>query len=140
MKVKEVWTDLEFEEMGWHDSRIYSLSLPTEQFLFKLDIDYIFKWVEDGSGGFNFWVSPCDLVFENVFNFKVEIDFRDTHLLYISNIERSNPRLSQNGKMKIWDYLIEADNGNISFSSSGYKQRVRDQPVFSEALDIAESR
>lgn len=135
MKVKNTWTDDEFEDLGWHDCRLYAIQLPDENFKLSFDVDYIFKW-EKESDQFKFWVSPCDLVFSNVSGLKVDLDYRDSMLMFISEVKRSNPRLSPNGKVTIWDYLIECDNGDIAFSATGFRQTVRSQPVLSESQDL----
>ncbi len=44
---KSIWTDLDFENMGWHDSRIHSVAFG-ENFELIFDIDYIFKWLSVG--------------------------------------------------------------------------------------------
>lgn len=41
---KYLWTEEDFNQMGWHDSNIYAIAFG-ENFEFKLDIDYIFQWV-----------------------------------------------------------------------------------------------
>jgi len=30
MNVKEIWTEQDFGEMGWHDSSIFTISFPDE--------------------------------------------------------------------------------------------------------------
>lgn len=131
MDVKELWETEDFEEMGWHDARIYSIVVPGEDYKLKLDIDYIFKWELKGEF-FNFWVSPCSLSFLDVSDLKINIDFKNNLMLFISDINRFNERLSPKGKFTVWDYEIECDNGMISFSATGYEQQVRKPPVFSE--------
>ncbi len=140
MKVRERWFDSDFSDMGWHDARLYAVALPDEDFKLTLDIDYIFKWEKLYDSVTGFWVSPCDLIFGNVSSFKVSIDFGDTNLLFISDIQRKNKRLTPNGKYSEWDYQIQCDNGLISFSATGFEQRVRKQPVLSKTQDLARNR
>lgn len=137
MKVKKKWTDLDFEEMGWHDSIIYSISFPNNDQRLSLDIDYIFKWVLDQETNlYKFWVSPCQLIFESVMYLKIDIDFSNSIGIYISDIKRKNPQLSPNGKNILWDYLILTDKGQISFQALGYNQIVNEQPVFINSQTI----
>ena len=138
--VKEVWRDDDFDEMGWHDSRLYELSFPDEEFQIKFDIDYIFKWEKSSGSITGFWVSPCDLIFENVANFCVDIDFKNNTLIFISEIKRTNKRSTPNGRLVEWDYEMECDNGLIRFSSTGFKQRIRKQPILSESQDLGKPR
>ncbi|WP_295231451.1 hypothetical protein [uncultured Chryseobacterium sp.] len=134
MEVKNIWTDIDFEEMGWHDSHIYSILFPDERLKLVLDIDYIFKWVlNEETGFYNFWVSPCSLIFMDVLNLKIDINFENSIGLNIEDINRSNPRLSANGEVTLWDYSISTDIGAITFKSSGYKQQVKQQPVYSSS-------
>lgn len=140
MYVKTIWTNSDFESMGWHDCRLYGFVIPDEDFKLSFDIDYIFKWEKSSGKVTGYWVSPCDLVFESVSNFKVEMDFKDSMLLFIININRTNKRSTPNGKLTEWDYEIECDNGLISFSSIGCNQRVRKQPILSASQDLNKDR
>ncbi|WP_447635657.1 hypothetical protein [Flavobacterium microcysteis] len=134
MNVKEIWTDADFEEMGWHDSYIHAISLLNENLEFCLDIDYLFKWVlDDQSNLYNFWVSPCTLLFLNVLNLKIDIDFQNTVGLDILDINRNNPRTSSDKEKTLWDFEIITDKGYITFESSGYKQVVKKQPILSQS-------
>lgn len=139
MDVKEIWTDSEFDDLGWHDCRLYAIKFPDENLKLSFDIDYIFKW-EKVSEHFKFWVAPCDLVFSDVLGLKINMDYKDSIPMYISEVKRSNPRISPNGKVTIWDYFIECDIGQIFFSSTGFQQKIRSQPVLSESQDLKESR
>ena len=42
---KAVWTDGDFEAMGWHDARLYSFLTLPDTFELAFDIDYIVQWV-----------------------------------------------------------------------------------------------
>jgi hypothetical protein len=44
---KSLWTEKDFDTMGWHDSFVYGISFG-ENFQLLFDIDYIFKWVLTG--------------------------------------------------------------------------------------------
>jgi hypothetical protein len=136
MEVKNIWTEIDFEVMGWHDSRLYSIKFPDDNFQLKFDIDYIFQWIQEDKNSFKFWISPSNLIFNNVNNLKINIDFRNFIGLTILDIERGNSRMSPNGKITIWDYVIETDNGVISFSSTGFQQEIREQPVLSNTQYI----
>ena len=120
--------------MGWHDNYLYSISFPDENQKLIFDIDYIFKWVLDETSNlYSFWVSPSTLTFINVLNLKIDLNFQNSVGLDILDIDRSNPRLSLNGKITLWDYSILTDKGSISFESSGYIQNIRKQPVLSNS-------
>lgn len=134
MNIKELWTETDFEDMGWQDSHIHAISFPNEDLELSLDIDYLFKWSrDDKSNLYNFWVSPCILFFFNVLNLKISIDFQNTIGLDILEINRQDPHLSPNGKMTLWIFEIVTDKGCIEFESSGYRQVVKKQPIFSQS-------
>ncbi|MGS2765235.1 hypothetical protein [Sinomicrobium sp. M5D2P9] len=134
MNIKEIWSEADFEEMGWHDSHIHAISFPNNDLELSLDIDYLFKSIlDDTSSLYNFWVSPCILLFFNVLNLKISIDFQNTIGLDILDINRLNPRLSPNGKMTLWDFEIVTEKGYIKFESSGYRQVVKKQPMLSQS-------
>lgn len=63
---KYLWTDADFEQMGWHDNTIYQINLTKDDL--ELDIDYIFQWNEPDVEGlpFTFWISPSTLIFTDV--------------------------------------------------------------------------
>ncbi|QWW68956.1 hypothetical protein [Rhizobium sp. WYJ-E13] len=136
MVEKEIWTNEDFDVMGWHDCRLYSISLPNESFDLKIDIDYIFKWEKRGDRFFGFWVSECDLTFHQVFDFKITIEPENTTPTIISDITRKNVRPTPSGELFVWDYEIELDKGVICFSATGFTQKLRSQPVFSESQNL----
>ncbi len=63
---KSVWTEQDYEVMGWHDCRLWAMVADIDAFEFSLDLDYIFKWVQPGPGEtyFKFWVCPVTMVFK----------------------------------------------------------------------------
>ncbi len=131
---KSLLTEVDFDNMGWHDSFIYALSLGERNEL-TFDIDYIFKWINPSGERkfFRFWVSPCTLVFENVYDLKIDIEVSEPFKLEITDINRNNPQRPKNAdyiKCDIeYDWTIETNQGEITFKSIGYKQFVRQTPV-----------
>jgi|SRR5687767_7340153 len=92
---KSLWTEADFEIMGWHDARIYALAFLEETFEFALDIDYILEWVKPvpPAERFTFWVSPCTLVFENVSELEIDLaPYVDLTIDDISSGESFVPR------------------------------------------------
>ena len=139
---KEIWTAKDFEVMGWHDNRIYSMAFFREQHQFRLDIDYIFEWVKSAEGtGFEaFWISPSTLCFENISETKINIDMASYSDLEISEIRREHLGKTPNGVYEWWCYKIETNVGLISLKSTGYNMYVRANPISSKSLDIFENR
>jgi hypothetical protein len=129
---KLIWDDSDFEQMGWHDSKIYAMSFEGDKFELALDIDYIVKWVnpDGGEPNFKFWVAPATLIFRNVY----DLNFSQHSLDFeIQDIYRDNPVKPKNAKyvegQMEYDWRIETTSGEITFKSGGYKQYFRKEPV-----------
>lgn len=137
MTVKEIWTEADFAEMGWHDSQLYAIHFPRMDTVLKLDIDYIFEWVlDEANKRFSFWVAPCTLCFRGVITLKVDLDFDHQVGLEILDIERFDPVPYPDGQVIDWTYKISTSNGDITFASTGYEQLVRRQPVFQDGQSL----
>jgi hypothetical protein len=137
---KWVWTEADFENMSWHDSRIYALAFSPDTFELLLDIDYIFQWVnpEQGENSFRFWVAPATLVFRNVY--EVEFDVLTTTGLEIDNLTRSEPRAPRNAayieRDVEWSWTIDCQQGDIKLWSIGYNQYIRSTPQFGQTQKL----
>jgi len=120
---KWIWTEKDFDAMGWHDATVYGLQL--EQNL-ALDIDYIFQWNPPEIEGlpFTFWIAPCTLIFERLTDLSFELTgtFNATYL-EIADIERVTT-----GQTTRW--TIDTHQGAIMFNADSFKQIVRRQPCF----------
>jgi hypothetical protein len=138
---KNIWTEQDFESMGWHDSKIYGIAFE-EKSEFVLDIDYIFMWIKptEDQQAFKFWVSPCTLVFENVYNLNLDIEMSEPFEIQISDVSRNNPQRPKNADFIHrdieYDWKMETNNGEISFTSIGYKQYVRELPKLLDSQTI----
>ncbi|MCP2028386.1 hypothetical protein L1276_003556 [Flavobacterium sp. HSC-32F16] len=135
---KNIWTESDFEQMGWHDCYIHAFAIDSDAYddFIKsdllLDIDYIFKWVltEDKSH-YCFWVAPCTLIFTEVTDLKIQYGSGTSFLpeLEISHISREE-KIYENG-YKSWHWQIElVGNSFISFDSTGYKQIIKRTPSY----------
>ncbi len=141
---KRIWSESDFDVMGWHDSTIHSLAFYPETFEFALDLDYIFKWVdpEVEGGYYSFWVAPATIVFENVYD--LAIDAEPGLGLEVADITRSDPARPKNseqiGKESEWTWTVECQEGRISFKAAGYKMFVRSAPVIQgqQSLDLVD--
>ncbi|MBQ4804095.1 hypothetical protein J8L88_14630 [Aquimarina sp. MMG015] len=132
MEIKDKWTDADFDIMGWHDSRLYQIKFPDENYNFTLFLDYIFKWEKQNDETFKFLVSPCELKFENISNFKMSLSFENFLEIFIVEIRREKLGLTPNKKMMEWKYIIETDRGDIEFESTGFKMNLISQPILSD--------
>lgn len=118
---KRIWTEEDFEIMGWHDATIHATKLDTD---LKLDIDYIFQWNKPEVEGFmyTFYIAPCILTFKAVRNLTFELDHSLGSLFEISDINRE-----EDEEEPLW--TIETQHGYISFNSLSYTQLVRQDPT-----------
>jgi hypothetical protein len=141
---KSIWDDGDFEQMSWHDVTIHGIAFGPGEYELSLDIDYIFSWVHPAEGEtyFRFWVAPCTLVFENVYDLHLEADPYGSTMLEVDHIRRNDPRAPKNaefvGRGVEWQWTLECHNGEVSFRSVGFKQYVRSAPVLTQqqSLDL----
>jgi hypothetical protein len=127
---KWVWTDADFETMGWHDASIYAMQLNAD---LALDVDYIFKWNQPETEGFQFtfFVAPCTLIFKDV----RDVSFDLNTSFYYKPIEVADIDREVIGDQQY--YTIDTREGHLSFSASGYRQFVRMYPSFQLGQTIA---
>ena len=131
---KPVWTEADFEQMGWHDVHVRAIAFHPESFELWLDIDYIFSWVDpQGSDKhYSFWLAPATLVFENVYDLKFDIESHDGDL-ELQGIERGEASTPRNAatiaKQTEWRWLLDFNEGQIVFRSVGFSQFTRRSPV-----------
>lgn len=119
--------------MGWHDCRIYRVEFPIVEnnLALRFDIDYLFEWVlDEGTGFYKFWRSPCELTFMGVLELKIDLDFQEHVGIDVQEISRSKV---ENATASYWKYMISTDHGEISFVCDGIEQLVLEQPVFSDS-------
>jgi hypothetical protein len=137
---KLIWNENDFEQMGWHDNKIYALAFKDEDFEFVLDIDYILKWVqpEKNDTQFKFWVVPATLVFRNVWDLNINLE--SNVKLEIQDLFRENPHPPKNAKhieeSTEYDWRIETHSGEITFKSVGFKLYFRKSPVLLDSTKI----
>ena len=140
---KLIWTESDFEIMGWHDCHIHAIAFDelSEKFELVLDLDYIFKWIDPiaPQKNYSFWIAPCTLIFENVHS--LSLDLQSVDGLEIDNVSRANVRVPRNSEFihrdKEWDWTIECQEGTITFCSVGFKQFVRSPPVRNDAQSLS---
>ena len=116
---KRIWTNSDFDQMGWHDNHIYKIRLTED---LEMDIDYIFKWNQPDLEGlpFTFWIAPATLVFKNIKNLRFEFNIGFEDNLEIQDIERENKN----------QWIVITRQGDIQFTSEGFEQFIRQDPSF----------
>ncbi|MEO9022808.1 MAG: hypothetical protein ABI237_18160 [Ginsengibacter sp.] len=136
---RALWTENDFEEMNWHDNKIYAISFLKEENQISFDIDYILEWIEQKKkkSCFKFLIVPATLVFRNVYEFSMSLSLVD---ITIDSIYRNNPTKPKNAAHIVdqieYDWVIETTNGEIVFKSVGYKQYARQKPRLNENQSI----
>lgn len=130
---KSVWTEDDFEQMGWHDASVHAMAFSTDTFELLLDIDYIYAWVDPQppEEHFTFWVSPCTLVFSNVYDFSAAIELsQGFEISDLSRIDETRPKNSDHIKReKEWKWIFDCHQGEFSFRSVGFQQITRKKPI-----------
>ncbi|MET4105612.1 hypothetical protein [Hymenobacter sp. UYP22] len=118
---KLVWTEADFEQMGWHDARIYAVRFGEH---ISFDIDYIFQWMQaDEDDYFSFWVAPATLVFHEAVHVAWTINFRPNQEIEIEHISRQT---SATGAT-VWH--IETHQGDILITAESFRQVIRRHPT-----------
>ena len=131
---------------SWHDNLIYGLRIdPPDpdredwQSDLVFDIDYIVEWICGTQGGFSFRVAPATLVFHDVTDLSIAVDFggRDypqtLNELSIASITRQPIRRKGGADTRPYFRWTMALNlppdGEIAFGASGYTQTLRAEPT-----------
>jgi hypothetical protein len=131
MAVRDIYTEADFESMGWHDCHIHAIAvetLPNNPGRLLLDIDYLVEWLrpDPASSGLAFMVSPATLVFDQAWDLVTNIDMSGwAFQLPILEVERDGP--DERG-LSTW--RLAGDQFELSISSRGFTQYLRREPVF----------
>ena len=129
---KWLWTQDDYEEMGWHDSTIHAIAFLHSSHELALDIDYIFEWIPPRATytHYKFWVAPATLIFENVNNVTIDLElFDEVQLQGIIRGESRKPRNADHiANFKEWNWKVDSNVGEIDLWSVGYKQFIRLRP------------
>lgn len=135
-----------FERLSWHDNQIYAWRIRSAEpdagdwrSDLLLDIDHIVEWVCGADRRPRFRVAPADLVFHDVTDLRIAIDWggsgHRTGLSYVSiaDIERRPMTEQETGFDRPyyrWRIALHAPVvGEISFGASGFTQTLRAEPV-----------
>ncbi|MEM7331494.1 MAG: hypothetical protein AAF490_05330 [Chloroflexota bacterium] len=134
---KLVWTNIDFPELGWHDAKIWSFVAIPNSFEFAVDLDYIFQWIQPKIDeiNFKFWVSPVTIVFENAFDISVDIDSNQGEI-YISDLLMEKRGMSANGRLMLYSFRFECEEGSICLGATGFKMYVRQKPQLLERQSL----
>jgi hypothetical protein len=130
---KRVFTEADFDQMGWHDATVWAIGFLSGSYELVLDIDYILKWMPPAANDENhrFWLAPATLVFHNVYGLSFDVEFPFD--VSIDQVERRDPATPRNatavGKSTEWTWILTFPAGTISLRSTGFTQYIRRRPV-----------
>ena len=129
---KYVWTDADFDRMGWHDCVIHGfhsgLRPEREEYDFLVDLDYIVRWVGPSptDARFSFWLAPATLVFHNASGITIEYGPSNGDM-QVSHLVRGGPRATANGLVTAYHWAFWYVG--LSLWATGYTQYIRRMPV-----------
>lgn len=131
---------------SWHDNLIYGLRFdPPDpvredwQSDLVFDIDHIVEWIRGTDGRFSFRVAPATLVFHDVTDLSIAIDYgggdypQTLNELSIASIAREPIRHAGAAvDLPYYRWTIALNlttDGEIAFGASGYTQTLRAEPT-----------
>lgn len=145
-------------DFSWHDSLIHAIRFRTPEPAsgiwhsdLVLDIDYIVEWLCGPADSGRFRVAPATLVFHDVTDLRLTIDFGDSGFGQAINLPSiaaiwKEPAVAKNAiePIEYYRWRIELNlpkDGEIVFGASGYEQQFRAEPkLVDEPWLSAESR
>lgn len=128
-----------FEDIGFHDCKIYACGFDSEKNQLLIDIDFITQWIDSEGGTYSFGVLPATLIFENVWDLLLDVSM-DINL-FINNIERTNPVTPRNIdylpiNSKEYSWRIELLQGEICFKSIGFSMYYRQPELIQKSQTL----
>lgn len=141
------WTEADFDALCFHDVRVHGIAIEECEHgagRLKFDMDYILEWLCDTNGSqCKFRVAPADLVFRDVYELKISIDYATpqacTSPFAIDGIRRTL-RSERGFSTFQWTIPVNWPSGQISFESPGFNLSMRGSELITESqyLTIAE--
>jgi len=143
---KTQWTEIDFEDMSWHDCRINAIALDQDgewQSDLVLDLDFIVEWLCGPDKTCRFRVAPSILRFVNVDNLKMDVSLKFKQPLEIFSIERSE--IPAGGYENFhWTIRVQSYPGLkenfIEFDSTGFIQELTGNAIETEAQSLTASQ
>jgi len=135
---KALWTDADFDAMGWHDNAVHAIALepaPDDPGSLLLDIDYIVEWEPCAvpQGLLSFWICPATLIFHQAWDLITDINLQGwSFQLCIGSLERSGP--DQHG---YFDWVLAGDLFSMKFQARGFTQYLRQAPIYTSSQRLS---
>jgi hypothetical protein len=142
----QTWTEADFDRMSWHDDTLYGLRFEvgdpehnTWHSNLVLDLDHIVEWRCAGEGAMRFRVAPATLMFHDVTDLRIDVDFGDSgsrtamNELAIDDITRqrvADQKICLDRPYYRWRIALTLPRGGaFAFGASGFTQMSRADPV-----------
>lgn len=140
-----------FEDFTWHDNAVHGFRVLEGPDGFSgeliLDIDYLIEWLPPKAkgDGFEFQIAPADLIFHEVTDLIVSIDYVASSAalgpMSIHQVHRDAITYPSGSPSFAWKIEMNwPANAFISFQSIGFTQVLRAEPVISGAQRLLPSR
>lgn len=135
-------TDDNFDKLSWHDNAIHAFRIvegPDNTFgQLILDIDFITEWLRGEDESFLFKVVPSDLIFHDVSDLVISIDYASATAavqpMTIHEIKREVVNYPNGQSSFSWKIDINWPTRSvITFQASGFALAQRMDPVISGA-------
>ncbi|NHQ86130.1 hypothetical protein HA050_08365 [Iodobacter sp. HSC-16F04] len=130
----------DFENIQWHDNAIHGFRILEGESGAELvlDIDFITEWLPPTKGAFGFKVSPSDLVFHDVSDLVVSINYAAASAavqpMTIHEIHREVVTYPNGYSSFAWRIELNwPPNSFLTFCSCGFTQYQRMEPVTTDA-------
>ncbi len=139
--VKAIWTDADFDQMGWHDCAVHALAVepaPPCPGRLLVDLDYIVEWVcpTPPATTYAFWTCPATLVFDQAWGLVSDINLQGFSFeLSLDALERSGP--DEHGT---FEWTLVGHEFSLTLGALGFTQYLRRPPIHSpnQRLSIGE--
>lgn len=142
--MKKVWTQIDFDEMSWHDNHVHGFSLVEGEHgsgTVTFDLDYILEWIKRDSGDIAFRIAPAELTFHEVTHLVVNLDYNKPaaalapfSLESIVKIDEQRERYTAS----VWRLNLNWPSGHISFEANGFVQTLKGNPVIKDQQVLRE--
>jgi hypothetical protein len=131
---KRTWTEADFEDLGWHDNHVHGFAIREGEYgagRLILDLDYICEWRCGTDKRCTFMIAPADLVFRDVTDLRINIDYKNISLgpMSLGEIRREVTTRTEKYTGYRWQLLFNFPAGEISFEASGFGQSLRASPI-----------
>lgn len=148
------YTEADFDQISWHDCHVYGIQLRTgdpasndwtSDLVF--DIDFIVDWICKVGGGAQFRVAPAALVFHEVSDLRIAVDWGASdyravlHPASMNAIEREpvvERKVPLDRPYHRWRMSFNwPQGGEITFGAAGFTQMLRAEPVLSDTQALS---